>query len=307
VIPPTRPAAVFLNEGAGSARTSPVRRTVELARRGLDADLHVIATRDGEELRAWLAERVDPYGTAIIVGGDGSLSTGFNVAHGRDLVLGYIPAGFGNATAHLLNLPRQPEALAAVVVAGVSREFDLIRVDGRLAFFAGVGWDAVVAGRYARAGARRLRGWAAAIIGSSRELVRRHRVRVEVDGSAVHEGPLELMVVGTTPYYGRGMIVNPGARPDAGRLMLRVYPGPAPRLALEAARWLAHVRPGAVGNPGTSATVTALDGRLLPLQADGDLIGERESWEVGVEPAAVRLIGSWPQATQSQGGDSTHR
>ena len=49
------------------------------------------------------------YRTAVIAGGDGSLGIAFNVAEGRDLALGYIPAGFGNATAHLLRLPRRPE------------------------------------------------------------------------------------------------------------------------------------------------------------------------------------------------------
>ena len=46
---------------------------------------------------------------------------------------------------------------------------------------------------------------------------------------------MELLVVGTTPFYGRGLKVNPGARTDRGRLALRVYPGPAPALAVEAA------------------------------------------------------------------------
>ncbi len=270
-----------------------MRRAVDLARRSLDADLHVIATRDGGELRAFLAERVDAYGTAVIAGGDGSLGIAFNVAEGRDLSLGYIPAGFGNATAHLLQLPRRPEQLAAVLAAGETRHLDLIRVAGRLALFAGVGWDAIVAGRYAAAGARRLRGWATAIIRSSGELLHRREVRVEVDGEVVHSGPIELLVVGTTPYYGRGMTVNPGARPDAGQLMLRVYPGPAPRLAVEAARWFLHVAPGPPGIAGTSVTVAALDDRPLPLQADGDLVGGSLSWAVSVVPRAVRIIGAW--------------
>jgi hypothetical protein len=38
--------AIFLNEDAASARSPRVRETVELARRVLHADLHVIATRD---------------------------------------------------------------------------------------------------------------------------------------------------------------------------------------------------------------------------------------------------------------------
>ncbi len=101
------------------------------------------------------------------------------------------------------------------------------------------------------------------------------------------------MVAGTTPFYGRGMVVNPGARPDAGQLMLRVYEGPAPRLALEAARWFMHVRPRARGIATRHVTISTLDDRMLPLQADGDVIGARERWEISLAPGAVRIIGRW--------------
>jgi diacylglycerol kinase (ATP) len=296
------PAAIFLNEAAGSARSRRVRRTVELAQRALQADLHVVATRNQDELREWMDARMGPYRTVVVAGGDGSLGIALNAAAARDVALGYIPAGFGNATAHLLHLPRDPDALAAVLATGEARPVDLVQVDGRLALFAGVGWDAVVAGRYAQAGARRLRGWARAVVGSRAELMHRHRVHVEAEGRLVHAGPMQLLVVGTTPFYGRGMIVNPGARTDAGRLMLRVYPGPAHRLAAEAARWFLHVNPRARGVMATHASVATLDGRLLPLQADGDVIGARERWELVLAPAAARLIGRWqsepPTATR---------
>ena len=285
--------AIFVNEGAGSARSPRVRETVELARRLLDADVHVIATRDQEVLRGWLEERIGGYRTAVIAGGDGSLGIAINVAAPRGLTLGYIPAGFGNATAHLLELPRRPPGLATVLARGETRPFDLIRVDGHLALFAGAGWDAAVARRYAGGGAKRLRGWAGAVIGSGGELVRRFPVRVEVDGVLHHEGPMELAVVGTTPFYGRGLVVNPGAGAQHGAFVLRVYPGPMPLLALEAARWIAHRSPAARGIPGTRAVIETTDGSLLPLQADGDVLGERPRWEVELVPAAVRLIGAW--------------
>jgi diacylglycerol kinase family enzyme len=288
-----RGAAIFLNRGAASAGSARVRRAVELTRRRLDADLHAVVARDGREYAAWLAERVDAYSLAVIAGGDGSLGTAFNVAQGRELLLGYIPAGFGNATAHLLRLPPRPEALASVLGAGNGRALDLIRVNGRLALFAGAGWDAVVAARYARSGARRLLGWAGAIASSAGALLPRWVVRAEVDGTVVHVGPMEMAVVGTTPFYGRGMVVNPDARPDAGRLTLRVYAGPAHRLAVDAARWLAHRYPSAPAVHGTTARLVSLDGRPLPVQADGDPLGEQEEWTVEVVPGAVRIIGAW--------------
>ena len=287
-------AAVFLNEGAGSARTDHVRRAVELARRALDADLHVTSTRNVEELTGWLAERIDGYETAVIAGGDGSLGVAYNVAAGREgLALGYLPAGFGNATRHLLRLPSQPEELVDVLLRRDVRPVDLIAVDGRLALFAGAGWDAAVAGRYADAGARRLPGWASAVARSIPDLFRRAEVEVRADGWVVHRGPMELLVIGTTPFYGRGLKVNPGARPDAGSMALRVYPGPARRLAVEAARWALKITPAAERIDAQRVELGALDDTQIPVQADGDVIGARSSWSFEIRPAAVQLIGRW--------------
>ncbi len=230
----------------------------------------------------------------MIAGGDGSLGVAYNVAASRpDLVIGYIPAGFGNATRHLLKLPTEPEELVQVLVAGDARAIDLVEVDGRLALFASAGWDALVAGRYADAGARRLRGWASAAIRSVPDLWRRTPVVVRADGFVVHRGPMELLVVGTTPFYGRGLTVNPGARPDAGRLALRVYPGPAPRFAAEAARWALGIRPRAPRIDARTVELSVGGGREVLVQADGDVIGARSAWSFSIRPMAVRLIGRW--------------
>jgi diacylglycerol kinase family enzyme len=271
-----------------------VRSAVSLARRALDADLHVTATRDRDELRAFVDERAGDYSTIVMVGGDGSLGVAYNaVADRPEVTLGYIPAGFGNATAHLLNLPRHPAALAGVLLDGDARPVDLVAVNGRLALFAGAGWDAEVARRYATGGARRLRGWATAVSASLPDLGRPHRVRVVADGTTIHEGPMILTVASTTPFYGRGLLVNPGARPDAGLLTARVYPGPAPRMAAELARWAARRPPLAQGFAAGSLTIASLTSRPIPVQADGDHIGEAEEWQFEVRPAAVRLIGKW--------------
>jgi diacylglycerol kinase family enzyme len=287
-------AAVFLNEGAGSARTERVRRAVDLARRALDADLHVIATRDIPELTAWLEERIGGYATAVIAGGDGSLGVAYNVVAGReDVTLGYLPAGFGNASRHLLRLPPTPEEQAEVLRRGEARPIDLVAVDGRLALFAGAGWDALVAGRYEAARAHRLPGWASAVARSIPDLWRRQRVEVRADGWVVHRGPMELIAIGTTPYYGRGLAVNPGARTDAGVMAMRVYPGPAPRLALEAARWALRARPDAERVDARRIDLRALDDAPIPVQADGDVIDARPAWTFEIRPGAVRLIGRW--------------
>ena len=288
-----RPAAILLNAAAGSAGTTRARRSVELVRRGLDADLLTVATRDIGEMTEFLRGNRGRYRTLIVAGGDGTLGVAYNVVAGSETILGYIPAGFGNASAHLLHLPRDPQALAAAVLAGDARPLDLVRVGPRLALFAGSGWDALVAGRYANGRVRGTLGWAAAIGGALPALLHRPLVRLVADDMPVYEGPMELLVAGTTPWFGRGLLVNPGARPDRGQMRLRIYPGPASRLAVEAVRWVAGRPPSAPFWDAHHARLELLDGAPLPLQADGDRIGLGSAWTFAVEPAAVRVIGQW--------------
>lgn len=287
-----QPAAILLNMAAGTAKTRRTQRAVDLVQRSLDAELLTVATRDADELAAWIRERAGGYRTLVVAGGDGTLGVTYDVLAGSGTLLGYLPAGFGNATAHLLHLPREPEALAATILAGDARPLDLVRVGSRRALFAGAGWDALVAGRYADAGARGTLGWAQAIGGAVPALFRRPAVRLRVDGQPVYEGPMELLVASTTPYFGRGLLVNPGARPDRGRIRLRLYPGPASRLALEAIRWAARRSPTVPHWDATSADLEVVDGQV-PLQADGDRIGHARLWSFAVDPAAIRIIGRW--------------
>ena len=290
---PPAPIAIFQNELAGSARTPRVKEAVALARQRLNADLHVVATRDPDTLTTWMAERLEGYRTIVVVGGDGSLGVGYNALAGGDTVLGYIPAGFGNATAHLLGLTREPEFLASVLERCDTRPVDLVSVRGRLALFAGTGWDAIVAGRYADGGAKGMVGWGRAVLRSAPDLVNRYAVQVEADGRAVHDGPIELLVVSTTPWFGRGLLVNPGARIDAGRVTLRAYPGPLTSFVPETVRWLARRRPRAAPVHAQAVTIRSADGRPLPVQADGDLIGWEREWNFEIRPAAVQMIGHW--------------
>ena len=288
------PAAILFNRAAASAGNRRVTQAVALTRAALDADVHVADTRNADELRAWMIERVPGYATLIVAGGDGTLSVAYNLLAGRpDVTLGYLPAGFGNATANLLHLPRRPEGLAALIARGDARPVDLVEVNGRLAWFAGAGWDAIVAQRYHAAGARRLLGWAGAIARSVPDLLHRPEVSIEVDGTLVHSGPMELLVASTTPWYGRGLLVNPGARPDRGALVLRVYRGPLPRFALDAARWVAKRSPSAPAIEAREIVVRTAGGEPLMVQADGDVVGSEPQWRFTIRPAAVRLIGRW--------------
>ena len=144
----------------------------------------------------------------VVVGGDGSLGVGYNAVAGKDTVLGYIPAGFGNATAHLLGLTREPEFLAATLAAGDARPStsSRCRAGWRCSPAHRLGCDR---GRPLRRTARRARSAGRGDRRSAPDLVRRHVVESRPTARSSTTARIELLVVSTTPWFGRGLLVNP--------------------------------------------------------------------------------------------------
>ena len=64
----------------------------------------------------------------VTVGGDGMLSSIAGQVARLDGVLGVVPAGRGNDFARMLQLPTEPDAIAATLLNGVETPTDLISV-----------------------------------------------------------------------------------------------------------------------------------------------------------------------------------
>src|SRR5688572_22604209 len=111
----------------------------------------VALTRSVEEARAWIDQQLRPNPPALLLagGGDGTITGLLNELRAQGLALpaiGVLPMGTGNAWAHVTGAPRPAVALEQLAAYGERlpplRPFSLVRVEGRLAPFAGTGWDA---------------------------------------------------------------------------------------------------------------------------------------------------------------------
>lgn len=171
-----------------------------------------IARRAGERGRVVLA-----------VGGDGMAGGIGGALSGTGTVLGLVPAGRGNDFARALGLPRDPAALADVLLHAEPRHVDTIEVESAVhhrtvvlgSVYAGV--DAL-ANRHAN-DSRVLRGAASYYAGGLRAVTqwRPADYRVTVDGEEhPHRG--YTVVAANSPYYGYGRLIAPGARVDDGLL-----------------------------------------------------------------------------------------
>jgi YegS/Rv2252/BmrU family lipid kinase len=206
-----KPLALLVNPASAHGRTLKLLPGLE---RELDArrvPFRVERTRgldDGVE-RALLAAEADE--VPVVISGDGLIGAVGGALAGSETPLGIVPGGRGNDLARVLGIPAEPQAAAAMLLAGQTRRIDVGEVNGkRFLGIASVGFDSE-ANRlanetkwlrgnlvYAYAGVRTLLGWKPA-----RFTVRAGEERERFSGYSVS--------VANSRAFGGGMLIAPDA------------------------------------------------------------------------------------------------
>jgi YegS/Rv2252/BmrU family lipid kinase len=110
--------------------------------------------------------------TPVVISGDGLIGAVGGALAGSETPLGIVPGGRGNDLARVLEIPRKPEEIVAMLAAAQTRRIDVGEVNGkRFLGIVSVGFDSVANERanqtkwlrgnlvYAYAGVRTLLGW----------------------------------------------------------------------------------------------------------------------------------------------------
>ena len=164
----------------------------------------------------------DQIGSVILAGGDGTMNAASAALHETGLPLGILPLGTANDLARTLAIPMEPEAAAAVIVAGRTRRLDLGCVNGHLFFnVASLGLSVDITRRLSKLMKRRLGVFAypvaaAAVLATGS----RFHATLSGDGQVIPMRTMQISV-GNGRYYGGGMVVEANAQIDDG--LLDVY------------------------------------------------------------------------------------
>jgi diacylglycerol kinase (ATP) len=300
---------VAVNPTAGGGRGARwgLRTVTALRDRGHEVQVVVGTTAADAERRV---ERVVAGGARalVVVGGDGMVHLGVNVAASTGVPLGVVPAGSGNDFARALGLGGlDPASAVAVMVradAAGGVDIDLGRVnggpDGQRYFgcVLSTGFDAAVNARanqmHGPGGRARYPVAMLAELGAFRPIP----LTVTVDGVR-HQHDAMLVAIGNAPSYGGGMRICPAASlsdglftvtvvdemsvPELLRLFPRVYRGTHvqhSKANVYVGRGVdVHFRDG-TGPDGSSD---------MPVFADGEQIGSG-SVSASVIPHALRVL-----------------
>lgn len=258
---------------------------------GLDLR-EVIVRRMGDARDA--AERASRDGAEIVVavGGDGTLNEALNglmsVPQTIRPALAFVPGGTGNIFARALGLPTRPAGLLELLLGGKRRRLDVGQVNERYyATVAGVGFDGELVGRVTRwprlVGSKPMH--VAAFLGTLL-VYRSPSARVTIDG--LERGvALTFLAAANTDWYGGGLHIAPGARPDDGVLDI-VYTD-----ALTRAGTVAVAVGAFSGRHVEHRGVTRVLAREVTVDADVPVGIHADGEWLGRAPAAIRVV---PQA-----------
>jgi diacylglycerol kinase family enzyme len=249
------------------------------------------------------------YDVVVAFGGDGTVNEAANGLLGSSTPLCCLPGGSANVFGKMLGIPGDlvdaTEHLLAMADDWRPRKVDLGVVNGRCFTFAsGLGLDASVVERVdanprmkARLGAYFFT-WVAVVTYLRRYLLRPPRLQVEADGETL-EGVTAIIQNGSpfTYFQDRPIDVADGAALDSGKLGVGVLhratlpsmPFIAWRAFSRRAR-VAHHRQVTSLQDITALTVRSADDRPLPLQVDGDFLGDVDEASYSILPDSLYVI-----------------
>lgn len=249
------------------------------------------------------------YDVVVAFGGDGTVNEAANGLLGSPTPLTCLPGGSANVYGKMLGIPGElvqaTEHLLAMADEWRPRKVDLGVVNGRCFTFAsGLGLDASVVRRVdsnprlkARFGAYYFT-WAAISTFLRRYLVKPPRLTVEMDGER-YDGVTAIVQNGSpfTYFKDRPIEVADGPELDSGTLhgcvLRRARPLDMPTIAFRAfsrrARVARHRQVTALPE-SIELTVHSSDGGPLPLQVDGDYLGDVTEARYSVMPRALNVV-----------------
>jgi diacylglycerol kinase family enzyme len=259
-----------------------------------------------------LCREAGPEGYDVVVafGGDGTVNEAANGLAGGDVPLTCLPGGATNVFCKMLGIPGEivdaTEHLLRMADDWQPRRVDLARVNGRhFTFSSGIGLDASVVERVDRHPLRKARlgawyfTWAAITTFLARYVASPPRLAVELpDGQRLH-GVTAVVQNGDPFTYFRNRpihIADGGAIDDGaltGVVLRRSTPTVMPTIIWRAFSKRARVsRHRAIdGFTGVQElTVRSTDDRPIPLQVDGDHIGDVTEASYGIAARALPVI-----------------
>lgn len=232
-------------------------------------------------------------GTRIIVavGGDGTVNEVATALSGTDACMGILPTGSGNGLAHHLSIPMNLIRALQVINRGKTKRVDTVDLNGRLfTSIAGIGFDAIVAKKFASSGVRGLLSYMRIILQEYKDYEPRDYLMM-IDGKTIARTAL-MITFANGDQFGFHTRIAPHAKVDDGWLDICVIRKPsfikvfftAPSVfwgSFGKTGYAEYFRGKDIQIDGTAGSLVNLDGEAMELEKD---------LHIGIRPGTLNVI-----------------
>jgi YegS/Rv2252/BmrU family lipid kinase len=289
-------ALIILNPVAGRSSAEDVRHAIDAAFGARGWNYEVVETTPEMEL-APLIERAVREGATLVVaaGGDGTVSEVASCLARGEVPLGILPVGTANVLSVELGIPQDLQA-ACDLLAGdhAVRELDLMEANGRYwALQLDVGLNSLMIKETGREAKRKF-GRAAYLVTLAQQAMgfQSPRFTMVIDGKRMRPRASDIVVANAGTMGMRPFTWGPNISPSDGALNLCIVKvrGPLDYVKLAWQFMTGRHKPGQnVTYVAVRQQVTIATEAALPVQADGEVIGETPI-TVAVVPQALRVV-----------------
>jgi len=289
---PVRRVLLIVNPASRSGALC--ERRVVHALRGAGASAEVARTTGRGAARGIAAERAAEFDAVLTLGGDGTAVEVLDALAHRGPPVGVLPAGTGNLLARALGVPLRIGAAVRALLRGNEARVDLGVLNGgpRFVVGAGVGIDASMIATTTGVWKRRA-GVAAYVVTGTRAVLaqRRFDVRVTIDGITIERTASSVFIANFGTLLHGLITVGPGILPDDGALDVCIFDPPEFGDAVRIARRLVlrKFEPDPAITYRSGRDILIETESPLPVQADGDLVGE-SPLRARVDPLAALVL-----------------
>jgi YegS/Rv2252/BmrU family lipid kinase len=281
-------ALFIVNERSGRRRTDDV---ADVIRRG-SFEYEIARSHAASDLDS-LVDHAEAAGFDVVVavGGDGTVHETARRLIGRGPALGILPTGSGNGFARHIGLPVDPAAALAACGTGRIVTIDTATVNGRpFLGVMGIGFDAVVAERFATSTVRGLETYVReGLTAFARFQPEEYEITTR-DGTS--RSPAFVVAVANSGQYGNNARIAPLASLQDGLLDIVVVSDPG---ILQAPLLLARLFAGSFHRASAVRSMQSPEVRITrrapgPAHLDGEPVSLGAELNVRVVPHSLRLL-----------------
>jgi len=294
-----RNAACIINPEAAQKKWLRRKTLKKLLARELPGQKFDVLVR--KESMIALVRKISPaFSTIIALGGDGTIA---DVLQGireagreKEVLLGIVPLGSGNAFRKSLNIPKNIRRAVRVIHTGEPRQVSLMEIEGFVSGFSSIGATARASDVKLR---EKIKGfWGHALAGLGLLSHPLWEVEVELEDGLDEKGAhfdrktlkLKILdcVVAKSNYFGYSFRIAPLASLEDEYLDVTFFEMSGWRYALLLPLTYFGLSQRRLKN--FKAKKLVLRGKDLPVQYHGEYLGTRDRVEVKVIPQAIRVI-----------------